>query len=282
MDLWLNFGLAWISVILAIFLSVIYILRIIGRRPSKYKDFLNKLNKSMRKHHKKVGIALVVTGLVHGLFSSEAVLSFNLGTLSWIISILLGVNWMVRKWLSQFKGWLYYHRVLTLAFMAIIIWHVIDVGGIQVHKVLFNAPDPVAYTASVNKDNTEGINDSTSLDYLNAKFEGAVLKDGVYTGEATGYRPGLQVSVEIKNNSIISVDVTDHNEVNQRFYSTPINVIPPAIVENQSLEVDMVSGATFTSVGIVNAVKDALSKALVSGELPENKELPQNSGKRRH
>jgi hypothetical protein len=53
MELWLNFGFAWISIILAIFLSAIYILQIAGRRPSKYKDFFNKLNKNMRKTTRK-------------------------------------------------------------------------------------------------------------------------------------------------------------------------------------------------------------------------------------
>ncbi|HEY5584705.1 MAG TPA: FMN-binding protein [Ruminiclostridium sp.] len=277
MNLWLNFGFAWISIILVIFLSVIFILPIAARRSSKYKNFFMKLNRNMRKHHKKVGIALVAAGLVHGLYSSEAVLSFNIGTISWIISILLGVNWMMRKYLAHFRGWMYYHRVLTIVFLSMTLWHIIDVGGIQVNKVLFNSPDPVSYQYSVN----EGIKDSTSLEQLNAQFEGAELKDGVYTGEATGYRPGLKVSVKIENNSIINVEVTDHNEVNQRFYSIPIKLIPPAIVQNQTLDVDMVSGATFTSVGIINAVNDALSKAFISGELPQVKELPTTSRKGR-
>lgn len=303
MDLWMNFGFAWISVILALFLSVIYILRVMGKKDGRFKSFLNKLNKSMRKHHKKIGILLVATGLVHGLFSSESVFSLNLGTISWVASVLLGLNWMVRKHLSRFKGWMYYHRFLTAAFLTLIVLHVVDVGGIQVQNILFNSPEPVAYEDQANNiagkdrvinDNTNqedtnqevvsnGVNDAASLEYLNKQFEDAELKDGVYEGEATGYRAGLKVSVEVKDNSIVNVEVTDHNEVNRRFYSTPIEVIPTEIVENQSLDVDMVSGATFTSVGIVNAVKDALSKALISGELPEDKELPQKGfGKRRH
>lgn len=38
------------------------------------------------------------------------------------------------------------------------------------------------------------------------------------------------------------------------------------ILNKQSLEVDAVTGATYSSKGIINAVSDALSKAVVSGE----------------
>ena len=42
-----------------------------------------------------------------------------------------------------------------------------------------------------------------------------------------------------------------------------MDVIPSEIINEQSLDVDIVSGATYTSNGIINAVKDALSKALI-------------------
>lgn len=277
MDLFLNFGLAWVSVFLTVFLSIIYFLRILSRRPGKFKDNLNKLNKSLRKNHKLIGIVLVVTGLVHGLFSSESVFSLNLGTVAWIISILLGLNWLLRKYFARMKGWMHYHRALTMVFVLVIVWHVIDVGGIQVQKVLFDAPQQVVYGGSESSDINLAASDSEASEN---SFDGAVLKDGVYTGEATGYRPGLQVSVEVKNGAVTSIQVTDHNEVNARFYSVPVQVVPQEIEESQSLDVELISGATFTSVGIINAVKDALSNALVSGELPDDLALPQNRGRR--
>lgn len=42
-----------------------------------------------------------------------------------------------------------------------------------------------------------------------------------------------------------------------------MEMIPNEIIQNQSLEVDAVSGATYTSNGIVNAVKDALKQAII-------------------
>lgn len=105
------------------------------------------------------------------------------------------------------------------------------------------------------------------------------LADGTYTGEATGYREGLQVSVNVEDGLITQVNVTDHNEVNSKFYAEPIETIPSAIIEAQTTQVDTVSGATFTSIGIINAVNDALSDALVSGTLPDAQALPENTGR---
>lgn len=87
------------------------------------------------------------------------------------------------------------------------------------------------------------------------------FKDGVYTGTADGYRPGLQVEVTVKNNQITQVRIVSHNEHGERFYGPPMEIVPEEIVASQSTDVDTVSGATFTSVGIINAVNEALKNA---------------------
>lgn len=278
MELWLNFGLAWVSVLLVFLLSVIYILRMMVRSKCSMCKSLDKINKFLRKHHKIMGILLVITGLIHGLFSSEKVWSLNIGTMSWVVSILLGINWMVRKSLGKYKGWMYYHRLLTAIFVGTIVWHVIDVGGIQAHKILFRHNTEFNSSISLPSSSSSSLDDYEVSD-INSQIQGGKYKDGTFTGEATGYRAGLKVSIKIKNNQLISVEVTEHNEVNQRFYSRPIQIVPQEIIDEQSTQVDTVSGATFTSIGIINAVNDALSKAIVSGEVPKNLELPKNSGK---
>ncbi|MEN8904956.1 MAG: FMN-binding protein, partial [Clostridiales bacterium] len=89
-----------------------------------------------------------------------------------------------------------------------------------------------------------------------------IYNDGVYTGTANGYAPNLTVSVTIESDKIVSVEVGSNNET-PSFASEPIASIPDAIVEAQSTDVDIVSGATKTSNGIKNAVADALSKAKI-------------------
>jgi uncharacterized protein with FMN-binding domain len=264
MDLFLNFGLAWISVLLMIILSVIYILGKLTIRSKGKSKHLISLNRILRKHHKLLGMILVITGLVHGYFSSDSILSLNLGTVAWIVSILLGLNWMARKALSKYKGWIYYHRALTVAFILTIIFHVVQVGGVQAHQLLLGGETVPGQKVTLNE--------------LNKSIEGATFKDGIYTGEADGFRPELKVSVEIKDNTIISLEIIEHSEINSKYYQKAFDAIPQAILDNQSTEVDTISGATFTSIGIMNAVNDALSQALIDGTLPSNKTLPQNRG----
>ena len=91
----------------------------------------------------------------------------------------------------------------------------------------------------------------------------STYKDGTYTGEGTGYRPGLQVSVTVKNGKISAVEVLSNNET-PRFSQMPIQQIPQEIIAAQSTKVDTVSGATRTSNGIIEAVNNALSQALNS------------------
>jgi uncharacterized protein with FMN-binding domain len=264
MNLFLNFGFAWISILLTIALGIIYILQRIIRGQKIKKNYLVSLNKNLRKHHKLLGIILVVAGLVHGYFSSESILSLNLGTAAWIVSILLGLNYMARKTLSKYRGWIYYHRFLTVSFILFTIFHVVQVGGIQVHKVLLGSTIVSGQKATVN--------------VVTPSIEGVTFKDGIYNGEADGYRPGLKVSVEIANNIITSIEIIEHNEINSRFYQKAMDSIPQSILDNQSSEVDATSGATFTSIGIMNAVNDALSQSLIDGSLPSNQQLPEDRG----
>ncbi|HHY12966.1 MAG TPA: FMN-binding protein, partial [Firmicutes bacterium] len=70
----------------------------------------------------------------------------------------------------------------------------------------------------------------------------------------------IQVSVEVQGGKITEIKVLDHSE-SDGIADPAISGIPKAIVEKQSLDVDAVSGATFTSDGIIEAVKNALQGA---------------------
>ena len=87
--------------------------------------------------------------------------------------------------------------------------------------------------------------------------------DGTYTGVADGFRPDLNVTVTIKNDRITSVIIGANNE-SPGYCEEPFAVIPQEIISAQSTDVAVVSGATYSSNGIKNAVADALSKALIS------------------
>lgn len=83
---------------------------------------------------------------------------------------------------------------------------------------------------------------------------------GKYEGEAAGYGGPIKVEVELDEEKIVEVKVLEHNET-IRISNPALERIPKDIVEHQSIELDAVSGATFTSFGILSAVKDAVEKS---------------------
>ena len=87
----------------------------------------------------------------------------------------------------------------------------------------------------------------------------AGLKDGTYPGEAQGMST-VKVSVTVTDGKISDVEVVEHNET-EGFCEPAIEQIPAAIVENNSTDVEAVSGATVTSEAIKEAVNNALEQA---------------------
>ncbi len=85
-------------------------------------------------------------------------------------------------------------------------------------------------------------------------------KDGTYTGEGQGHNGPLSVSVEVSGGRIKTVTVTKHTET-AGIADAAIDRVPKSIVEKQSTQVDAVSGATYTSKAIMDAVTSALTSA---------------------
>ncbi len=94
-----------------------------------------------------------------------------------------------------------------------------------------------------------------------SEIKKGIYSDGVYTGTGRGFRPGLQVEVEIKNGIIENIKVVKHREVGRQYWQRAVKQIPESIVDQQNTDVDVIGGATRTSRGIISAVTNALSKA---------------------
>lgn len=87
-----------------------------------------------------------------------------------------------------------------------------------------------------------------------------VYKDGTYTGSAQGFGGAITVQVTLANDEITDIQVTSAPGEESAYLSQGEGVIS-SIISAQSTDVDTVSGATFSSTGIINAVVDALGKA---------------------
>jgi uncharacterized protein with FMN-binding domain len=96
---------------------------------------------------------------------------------------------------------------------------------------------------------------STSSDSVSAKGQ---YTDGTYTGSASGYRGTTKVQVTVANGYITDVSVLSTGD-DMEFFNKAKNTVIAEIKEAQSTNVDTVSGATFSSNGIINAVANALS-----------------------
>ncbi len=86
-----------------------------------------------------------------------------------------------------------------------------------------------------------------------------ILKPDEYLGVDKGIGGPLKVIVTMNNTRISKIEVVYHNET-RGVSSNAIGLITKSIVKNQSTDVDTISGATVTSKGIINAVKDALGQ----------------------
>ena len=96
-------------------------------------------------------------------------------------------------------------------------------------------------------------------------FSGAILKDGTYEGAADGYASVIKVSVVVENGAVTDISIVEENDTPQ-FFEYAKEIIN-TILNKQSLEADGITGATYSSKGIQNAVYDALQNAVISGEL---------------
>lgn len=294
MEFILNYVLAWVGILLAVSLCVIYILRLVEKKihiPQTH--WFKQINQVLRRYHKPLGMLLALVGLIHGLYSSDKILSFNLGTLLWGVSLALGLNWLFRRYKHYPKSWIHLHRILALAFVLLIPIHIIDVGGIAIDDeflALLDGPrTEFVSQGNAKKPLGEVTEPQSRLATTEEKgaisaglMSGLTFEDGVYTGVADAYGPGLTVEVTVKDHAITQVTIVHHNEEKQRFYAYPMAVIPEAIIAGQTTAVDSITGATFTSVGIKNAVRNALESAVLTGQLPEQEALPADRRGRNH
>ena len=90
----------------------------------------------------------------------------------------------------------------------------------------------------------------------------SIYLDGIYTAEATGFEGQITVQVTVAEDKI--TDITILSAEDEEEYLSRAKQVIPAILEGQSPNVDAVSGATYSSTGILNAVKLALAKAAVA------------------
>ena len=103
------------------------------------------------------------------------------------------------------------------------------------------------------------VNQTNQTEATQAK-ESSGYKDGSYEGKGMGNNGNIEVRVTVEGGKIKNIEVT--KEVDDEEYCNDAEkCVLPAIIEKQSPDVDTVSGSTYSSKGLIDAVTDALSKA---------------------
>lgn len=85
-------------------------------------------------------------------------------------------------------------------------------------------------------------------------------KDGTYEGRGKGYGGDIKVKITVEDGEISQVEVTSHKGEDDLYYSLAEELLTQ-IVDEQTADLDGISGATYSSKGILDAAKDALKGA---------------------
>lgn len=278
---------AWVSV----FLCLMEVMRF-AARISKVKA----LNHFFHKCHIPFGVLLLATSGFHALLAGNTAgagltgielaavfFTVNWGTFCFLCAALLAVSYLARKKLRQV--WMPIHRVLTVLMIALLVFHLADVGihlperwaapalpHVESENVPpqegFPDPSPSAPVASVSptpkttpvhtptaKPTAPPPAASSAAPELPEASE-AGLADGVYTGHGQGRNGEITVNVTVQAGGIVDIQVVSHVET-PKYFSRAEGIVD-AILASQSTEVDAVTGATISSDGIKEAVANAL------------------------
>lgn len=123
-------------------------------------------------------------------------------------------------------------------------------------------------TGKSKQGSTSESESDSSLAEIAAVQDASAYKDGTYYGTGKGFAGTMKVKVDISGGKIASISIVSTKDGNS--YVKSASSLLDTIVEKQSTNVDTVSGATFSSRGIIAAVRSALSQAAVSDNTTGN------------
>lgn len=123
-------------------------------------------------------------------------------------------------------------------------------------------------TGKSKQGSTSESESDSSLAEIAAVQDASAYKDGTYYGTGKGFAGTMKVKVDISGGKIASISIVSTKDGDS--YVKSASSLLDTIVEKQSTNVDTVSGATFSSRGIIAAVRSALSQAAVSDNTTGN------------
>jgi len=123
---------------------------------------------------------------------------------------------------------------------------------------------PAENSPAVSSNSSVQTAEAQSDDQESASPEG--FSDGVYTGSGNGYRGNISVVVTVDGSRITKIELNSSRD-DAQFFNRAWNTVTGEIIQAQGVEVDAVSGATYSSRGIISAVADALDLEYTAPEI---------------
>jgi polyferredoxin len=122
------------------------------------------------------------------------------------------------------------------------------------------------YAGSLTGPNNVAEAATTQEVLADSQYSQGQYTDGTYTGSASGYRGETEVQVSVENGNITNIEVLATDD-DPEFFNDAAAIIINEIIESQSTEVEAVSGATFSSYAIINAVNASLGNTETDYEI---------------
>ena len=145
-----------------------------------------------------------------------------------------------------------------------------------VKNALFGTESNNATAAAANAGNAGG-----SAPSVSKVSESGTWKDGTYTGSGKGFGGTISVKVTVKDGKISAIDVTSASGETASYFSKAKGIIPK-MISGQTTNVDVASGATYSSNGIITAVRNALSKAETGKSSTKKKKKKNKKNKKKN
>ena len=145
-----------------------------------------------------------------------------------------------------------------------------------VKNALFGTKSDNATAAAANAGNAGG-----SAPSVSKVSESGTWKDGTYTGSGKGFGGTISVKVTVKDGKISAIDVTSASGETASYFSKAKGIIPK-MISGQTTNVDAASGATYSSNGIITAVRNALSKAETGKSSTKKKKKKNKKNKKKN
>lgn len=117
--------------------------------------------------------------------------------------------------------------------------------------------------------------EKTTSQKSNSETKDLVYRDGIYYGTGEGFAGIIKVKVTIKNGKINDIKILETSDGKE--YMESASALLKQIIKKQTYNVDTVSGATYSSTGIIQAVKDALKDAIINEETSDAQSTVANS-----